>query len=354
MNIHHSSRLQQKGLSLIELMIAMVIGLVLLAGVIGIFLSTQQTNRTQEAMSRVQESARIAIELIARDIRESGQSICAGSESITNLLDPTQSDYPDFFFDEMNPFTAPAAIADALPNRHILATNRFGSTGTYTVGNPGGGGGVGANNVSPQIQLQPAHNLERCQLVMVAGPEGMQCEIFANNVNSSVQVHRGPGNCGDYRNLSPSDVNRELVDYAIGDEIEIFTVLSRAYYIANNDNNIATLFRTSDPLTNDDDDIVREELVEGIFDMRIEYGIDTNGDGDPNRFAFANALVNPQWDRFVAVRIHLLVYNGLENNVVDAPQTIHFAGEQRVMIDRRLYQAFTTTIAVRNAREVVN
>lgn len=343
----------QQGFSLIELMIAMVIGLVLIGGVIGIFLTTQQTNRTQEAMSRVQESGRIALEILARDIRESGQFACTGD--INNLLDPTVSDYPDFFFDDMNPFVAPPAIGNNVANSDILGLNRFGSQGTFTVGNPSGGGG-GGGNVSQQIQIQPAHTLERCQLMMVVGPTGTQCEIFSNNVNSSVQVGRSPGNCESYRNLSPSDVNRELVDYPVGEEIELFNVLTRSYFIANSDyNNVRSLFRSSDPLTTDDDDIAVEELVEGIFEMRIEFGEDTSGDGHPDRFVSANALgANPNWGRFVSVRIHLLAYSGELDNVVDAPQVVTFAGQQRNMPDRRLYHPFTTTISVRNARPEVN
>jgi len=56
-NIRHP---RQQGLTLVELMIAMVIGLILIAGVIQIFLSSQQAYRTQESMSRIQESGRFA------------------------------------------------------------------------------------------------------------------------------------------------------------------------------------------------------------------------------------------------------------------------------------------------------
>ncbi|WP_027707094.1 PilW family protein [Zooshikella ganghwensis] len=65
---------KQKGLSLIELMIALVLGLLLVAGVIQIFLGTSQTYRLTGDIARVQENARFALDILARDIRMAGYS----------------------------------------------------------------------------------------------------------------------------------------------------------------------------------------------------------------------------------------------------------------------------------------
>lgn len=65
---------KQKGLSLIELMIALVLGLFLVAGVIQIFLGTSQTYRLTGDIARVQENARFALDILARDIRMAGYS----------------------------------------------------------------------------------------------------------------------------------------------------------------------------------------------------------------------------------------------------------------------------------------
>lgn len=75
----------QHGLTLIELMISLVLGLVIVGGVLSIFVSTNQTAKLNDNLMRVQENARNAFDLMARDIREAGQNPC-GSKRVANLL----------------------------------------------------------------------------------------------------------------------------------------------------------------------------------------------------------------------------------------------------------------------------
>jgi type IV pilus assembly protein PilW len=63
---------RQRGFSLIEIMVALVLGLVIIAGVIQIFISTQQSARVLEATSRMQENARLAVDTLGKYIRLAG------------------------------------------------------------------------------------------------------------------------------------------------------------------------------------------------------------------------------------------------------------------------------------------
>lgn len=65
------------GFGLIELMIAMVLGLIVIGAAFAIFMSSQRTYRSNEDLSRIQESARVAFELMSRDIRAAGGSACS-------------------------------------------------------------------------------------------------------------------------------------------------------------------------------------------------------------------------------------------------------------------------------------
>ncbi|WP_426148399.1 PilW family protein [Polaromonas sp. DSR2-3-2] len=78
-------RQYQRGLTLIELMISMVLGLVIVGGVLSIFVSTSQTAKVNDNLMRIQENARTAFDLMARDLREAGQNPC-GSKSVANVL----------------------------------------------------------------------------------------------------------------------------------------------------------------------------------------------------------------------------------------------------------------------------
>lgn len=63
---------RQRGLTLIEIMVALVISLFLLAGLLQLFVGTRQSARVQENLSRVQENGRYAIDFIGRIARLTG------------------------------------------------------------------------------------------------------------------------------------------------------------------------------------------------------------------------------------------------------------------------------------------
>jgi Tfp pilus assembly protein PilW len=65
---------RMRGVTLVELLVAMVLGL-FLVGVMGmIFLGSKSTFQAQNQVSRLQESARFAIDTISADLRMSGFS----------------------------------------------------------------------------------------------------------------------------------------------------------------------------------------------------------------------------------------------------------------------------------------
>ncbi len=80
---------RQRGFSLIELMIALVLGLLVIAGASSVFLSNKQSYRTGEALSRVQEGSRIAFELMSRDIRSASLTGCGNPGRVANVVNGT-------------------------------------------------------------------------------------------------------------------------------------------------------------------------------------------------------------------------------------------------------------------------
>lgn len=66
---------KQSGLSLIEIMVSLTIGIIILAALGYFFLSSTQINRTTDDVSRMQESGRNALELMGRAIRQAGYRI---------------------------------------------------------------------------------------------------------------------------------------------------------------------------------------------------------------------------------------------------------------------------------------
>lgn len=147
---------RQHGLSLIEIMVALVISLFLLAGLLQMFISTRQSARIQENLSRVQENGRYAIDYLGRVIRLAGyrskETIKRGDsfeERFTNKL-PIQdnvsdlsgsdSKIPTIIFEGEN--TGEGEVRDCLnqlitsaPSSPVLATNTL-KIETDSTGNP--------------------------------------------------------------------------------------------------------------------------------------------------------------------------------------------------------------------------
>jgi type IV pilus assembly protein PilW len=72
---------------MVELMVALVLGLVLVGGVINVFVTSGQTARMNQNLSRIHENARFTVELMAREIREAGQVPCGSTLSANVIRD---------------------------------------------------------------------------------------------------------------------------------------------------------------------------------------------------------------------------------------------------------------------------
>lgn len=68
-NSDRAGRKNSRGFTLVELMVAMLIGLIVVGGATAIFLSVLQTSRQAEQVSRLHESVRFVTDILIRDIR---------------------------------------------------------------------------------------------------------------------------------------------------------------------------------------------------------------------------------------------------------------------------------------------
>ena len=87
---------QQEGFTLVEIMIAITIGLLMMAGILQISAASKESSRLQRNMSFVQENIRMATELLGRDIRQAGYfeddnpaNPISALDPFVNLSDPT-------------------------------------------------------------------------------------------------------------------------------------------------------------------------------------------------------------------------------------------------------------------------
>lgn len=112
---HAPSRESQRGFSIVELMVGMAIGLFLLIGLSQMFLNTRSATRHEENLARMQESGRIAIELLSREIRKVGY-----------VSNPIQE--REIIFPAANGFTAGTALTGTTTTISL----RFQGSGTVS------------------------------------------------------------------------------------------------------------------------------------------------------------------------------------------------------------------------------
>ncbi|WP_263260278.1 prepilin-type N-terminal cleavage/methylation domain-containing protein [Pseudomonas sp. RIT-PI-S] len=113
---------QQQGLSLIELMISLALGLIIVLGVTQAFISAKNTYLTQNAASAMQEDARYLLTRMSQEIRMTGMFGC-----LATITAPTTS--PALFTAaQATPISWTVDATNG--NRLMLVTADVGSAGT--------------------------------------------------------------------------------------------------------------------------------------------------------------------------------------------------------------------------------
>ena len=107
----------QTGVTLVELMVAMVLGLMVAAGIISVFLSTSGSHRVQGQLGRLQEDGRFAITRLVGDLRLAHAQYCPSQPGAIDTGGGAQPASPKA------PTVQASGLAEALPD----LTTRWGS-----------------------------------------------------------------------------------------------------------------------------------------------------------------------------------------------------------------------------------
>lgn len=72
-----------RGVTLVELLVAMVLGLIVSGAALAVFITNRQTYIAGQNLDRLQEGSRIAFELMSRDLREAAMMPCGDETEVT-------------------------------------------------------------------------------------------------------------------------------------------------------------------------------------------------------------------------------------------------------------------------------
>lgn len=296
-----AARASSHGFSLIELMISLVLGLLVSSAAIAMFLSNSRTYRATESLSRVQENARIAFELMARDIREAGATPCSRNIPVgTALNNPTANWWSDWG-NGLRGYEN-GALAGSLAGTDAIELLAGSSTGVSVTSH---------NPTSATMDVTPAaHGFLADDVLMVC--DYRQAVIFqmsgpaANPITNGNIVHNTgngtPGNCTKglgFPILCTTNGN----GYEYGDNSMVVRLQASRWYVGANGRGGNSLFRVA--LRNSAPG-VPEEVIEGVNDMQVTYLLPGAGS-----YVAATGINPARWREVTAVRLEL-VLSGLD------------------------------------------
>lgn len=336
---------KQSGLSLVEIMIALLVGLFLIAGLGTIFLASKQTYRLNESGSRLQENGRFVIDKIETHLRSAGYAGCYGdlSVGVQNVL----NDQGNLGWSLTNPVHGFDNVA-ANATLGSLATSSIAGTDVLVVKGMSGGVALATNPDTATFTIAATNNrFKPGEILLVADCD--QASLFQASAVNTVGVtttilHTNGG-------MIPGN-NIAAVNNLFGAGAEIGRLQATVYFIQNGANGRPALFERSLEVSGGNTAmLVANELVQNVENMQILYGIDTDNDKDTDSYQNAAAITN--WRNVISVQIALLLSSD-EDNVLSAGETYTFNNttftyDKTVTgINRRFRHVFTGFIALRN------
>ena len=374
--VQTTAKFLQTGLSLIELMIAMLVGLILMAGVLSVFMSSRKTYGVNGAMGQIQEHGRFALNFISRDTRMAGYMGCGGSSAnIGNRLNsPANTTLPYNFTSGMAGFEYSGTGVNA--NYNIVGESpAAGTVGDWTPNLdptlPVSGTDYavpGSDVLVIRLSLptatagyvDPAQPPNGAQFWLTANP-GLSAGdllIISNCLNTYVvQATNVNGAGGDHVVVNtggtwvPGNASHGIPSSFIGAQVS--TATTEVFYVGMDATGAPALFEAN---TNPNcaapatcfGGFQIQELVPNVENMQVLYGIDTTGSQVPSQYVTANNVAD--WSQVVSVKVALLLRSNL-NAVTQPAAAISYpmlGTNVTAPLDTRLRQVFTATIGIRN------
>lgn len=354
---------KQSGFTIVEIMVALVLSLILTGGVIQVFVANKQTYRLEEGLSRSQENARYAMGYMQREIRMAGYFGCNQTTGLYNILANVEKTYN---VDVNTPIKGHEATTATTWSPALPAGLTSGTTAGDVV-RPGtdfvvlrriADNGISLDKEMPDssatifvVENLPNPPIATDDVVIISDCSKSTLFYITNYTNSSGGIQHNKGNA------AVGNKQKELQAPGVpgyGTDASIFAPQTRTFFVGSD---------------NDGDPVLRMKLnnaastiiAEGVENIQLLYGVDTDDDTIANRYYGADSIndsggASPTWDEVVSTRLGLLIqspnpaldandsgtYNVLDESIAATGGTINHGA------DRRLRYVASSTIKIRN------
>lgn len=338
------TRQNQAGLGLIELMISITIGLMIMAGVVQLYVTSVTTEQSQEGISRIQENMRYAMSRLEKDISQSGFMGCLiafeNSDRVANVLgDQSGLGEKNGFTSRIDGFEGTEAMgSDQLFVRYASAQGSIplvevmdGTDGEVVVDDS-----FTAYNTLTQYQVVMVSDCSMAAVFMITNdPSGS-----GGTLEHVIGVVSPPGKLNEDQFNTSAELNRSFSPPGFSGQsaarLYLGTTGTYNYRIdtsaagtaaggvcAAGTTEFCALFRNE------------IELVEGVEDFQVEYGVN-NGS---LRFEEADLVATSEWNNVDRVRV-TLVFNSVQTaRTLEGQDLITKTATKVIMVRNELPEA---------------
>lgn len=332
MPINRISLVRQQGLSLLESVISLGVGVFLLSGVMVAFSMMRGTTSETLGIGEVQENGRLAINILRRDVAHSGFWGELQSQLSSDLLAVPANPAGDCNNGGNNPNNGSFPIASNWPFWSLWATEASGSQLIGCIDD--------ANIGSDLLQVKRAisfptdvGDFRRNRFYLIASSSAGAIVSGADNFSS----------------------------YPVIDNSQNWMYQHLVYYVANKDfygSTVPTLMRRRLVVNSSGAaSMASEPVIDGIENIRIMFGVDVDLDGVVDSYVGAQDVARDYWNQgsydtsyILSTRIYVLA-RALEEDKKYTNNNSYFMGDRTVLGGGDHYRRmlFTTTASVINS-----
>lgn len=319
-----------RGFSLVELMVALVITLILLAGIGQIFLSSKKSFTIQDTLARIQENGRFAMETLAQDLRRAGY--WGGNAEVEKIFDNTPAGV-----DNGNQTADEDGSCTDNNFARMLSHKVFGKD----------------DNRTGYDCLPSSTHVGDILAVRYAAPWVVDVDMTTTPNFEDKMIYmrsslfRGTLFLGEDEASNP-----------VQDDIRTAELVARAYFIHPSINSVANKCPGSDSvpslyrltLDRSTGGLTSEEVAYGVENLQVQYGLDTDAiaDNSVDQYVDAMAPTDTRWDQVIAVRLWLLVRAECPETGFTNTNTYVMGNQNISPNDAYRRQLYTSTIMLRN------
>ena len=333
-------------------MVALVLGLIVMAGIGQIFIQSKRTAVVQDELSQLQENGRYALHLLQENILRAGYLGCGQAANLGGNITTTGSYLDNFDFavtgyeasgSTWNPSLPVYLNEDIVAGTDVITIHYAEGDGLRLTQPKGGAYLLKVNNISTESGacsggtdgFSGLCSGDRMIISDCTKARTFAVQSLALN-GSELSIYHDTPAWGDPADLDPNNHFNPAYSY-------LFKAVTVSYFIHVRDSStgVPSLYRK---IGNSN----AEELVEGVENLQVLYGVDSDGDNIPNRFSSADSVTD--FRQVVSVRLALLQRTVSEKmNRSPSAKTFTLLGTDFTSpSDRHIRKVFSTTIQLRN------